>query len=864
MRYRTRLIAAFALLTLLVVGTELLISYARETRHDKLVAVNNLQISSQHISDSIITLLGQSADELASVSRSLFLNEPGYTPDAIEKRLTELKTSSKTFNRYCLHQLDGTPVADTDPEKRIHLPVKLYDRAVAGETSIYVLPGRGGDTQPQIIFFVPVRRSLDQAPQRLLTGFFALKSFTDLYNQFSLFHPSQSRQIRLRLMTQSGLELYSSGPENLPDLPLVSGISQQQVLEDGDYLQIITPLRISTPRVAGVWQLQMQMEEKLLHTEAFTRMMRKLTVNSGMWVLGLALIWLLARRLSQPVEELSAAVNRLGNGDLTALEELQPRRDEFAALQANLQQMSGNLQESMASLRDSQVVFHSLFVAMAEGAALHRAHYDQDGRLDNYWLEEINPQYEAILGISREQVVGRLATAAYSANVAPYLDEYARVVATGQPCSFETFYEPLQLHLQISCCRIGSDRFATVFTDISSRIWHEETLRNTMSQLQQANEAKSMFLAVMSHEIRTPLNGITGMVQLLQDLDMPALQREFLNNIDSSAESLLSVINDILDFSKIEAGRMELEETAFCPRDFMHDTLRVMQLRAQAKGLELGLTCDDSLPVAISGDPHRLAQIINNLVSNAIKFTAAGEVNVIAYARRVDHQMVIFEVAVQDTGIGMDEETRRHIFEPFTQADSSTTRKFGGTGLGLAICRQLLDLMNGNISVVSSPGNGSTFSFTVPLKMAELRQESATCNAISLEQPLRILLAEDQPINQLFVAEILRKKGHEPILANNGQEAVELWRKEKPDMVLMDIQMPVMDGLKALATIRSAEYDLKQHVPIVALTAHAIVGDRERLLHAGFDGYLSKPLQVSKLFEEMARVLEAIKHEGLK
>jgi CheY-like chemotaxis protein len=212
----------------------------------------------------------------------------------------------------------------------------------------------------------------------------------------------------------------------------------------------------------------------------------------------------------------------------------------------------------------------------------------------------------------------------------------------------------------------------------------------------------------------------------------------------------------------------------------------------------------------------------------------------------------------------MDTATQQAVFEPFIQADSSITRKYGGTGLGLAICKQLIELMNGSISVVSSPGQGSTFSFSVPLKRAEIQETAPeTAPVITLDQPLRVLVAEDQPVNQRFVAEILRKQGHTPLLANNGQEAVTIWQQEPLDLVLMDIQMPVMDGLKALAAIRAAEDGTRRHTPIIALTAHAIVGDRERLLNAGFDGYLSKPLQVQKLFEEMARVLEQISKERL-
>ena len=566
--------------------------------------------------------------------------------------------------------------------------------------------------------------------------------------------------------------------------------------------------------------------------------------------------------MSRPLEELSDAVCRRGEGDDTKLMQLPERHDEFALLQTSLQQMSTHLQESMDRLSISEERFHALFDAMAEGSALHLMIYDEQGQPCNYRIVEVNSSYQDLLGLTREQVLGKLSTEAYQTAWAPYLKEFTDVVATGVSCSFESYFAPLERHFSISVCRVGADSFATIFTDITAKKWHEETLRNTMAELKAANEAKSRFLAVMSHEIRTPLNGITGMVQLLRDMELPPLQREFLENIDTSAESLLNVINDILDFSKIEAGRLELEAVPFLPARLLQDSLRVMQLRAQAKGLLLSLAAGERLDQALLGDAHRLTQVLNNLISNAIKFTSGGEIMVQASVHQADADTQLLQVSVRDSGIGMDEATQKAIFDPFVQADSSVSRKYGGTGLGLAICRQLIELMNGSIRVVSSPGQGSTFSFSVPLRPGVLPDEPQSSAQVPLQgQPLRILIAEDQPVNLRFVSEILSKRGHTPLLAHDGQEAVAIWQQEPVDLVLMDIQMPVMDGLKALAAIRASEDTLRRHTPIIALTAHAIVGDRERLLNAGFDGYLAKPLQVAHLFEEMARVLEMIGRE---
>lgn len=861
MKFRTRLTIAFAVIILLIISVELLVSYLGATRNDQQVAIRNLQATSRQVSHTIDLLLQQASRDLAMVSRSAFLNEPGRSISSINRRLSDFRESSASFGNLTFCGPDGTVLADADG-RNLGQPMDqaIWQKGMAGQSGFLIQAGSGG-TAAGLLFYAPVRREAGERPKGVIIGRLLNNRLGSLRENFQTYRMNGADPLQVVLKNQSGQVLFSSAENQVLPSSEMSNILQLVSGNDAE-LQILTPVQGLGRAAAGQWQLQVAIPKAQVYEEARRRLKRKLVVNGIMCAAGIAIISLMVGRLSRPLEEISGAVRRRGEGDTAALEQLPVRYDEFALLQESLQQMSGRLQESIQRLTASEEQFHALFDAMAEGVALHRVCYDAEGKPVDYLIEEINQRYRDILGLSHDEVVGKSATQVYRVSNAPYLQEYATVVATGQPCSFETYYEPLQLHLSVSVCRIGPERFATIFSDITARIWQEETLRSTLTQLKQANEAKSRFLAVMSHEIRTPLNGITGMVQLLHDMEMPPLQREFLENIDTSAESLLSVINDILDFSKIEAGRMELEELPFLPCKLLNDTLRVMRLRAQAKGLQLSLVCSDSLPAALTGDPHRLAQVLTNLVNNAIKFTVGGEVAVQASGRQVNEETVLLQVEVRDSGIGMDAATQQAVFEPFIQADSSTTRKYGGTGLGLAICKQLVELMNGSISVVSSPGQGSTFSFSVPLKRAELpKAVPETASVVTLDQPLKVLVAEDQPVNQRFVAEILRKQGHTPLLANNGQEAVTLWQHEPLDLVLMDIQMPVLDGLKALAAIRAAEDGTRLHTPIIALTAHAIVGDRERLLNAGFDGYLSKPLQVQKLFEEMARVLEQISKE---
>ncbi len=415
--------------------------------------------------------------------------------------------------------------------------------------------------------------------------------------------------------------------------------------------------------------------------------------------------------------------------------------------------------------------------------------------------------------------------------------------------------DPHALHLAVMCLVIAGFCWVQIET-LNRSYWlaHEEN-----SRAEAAARAKAEFLANMSHEIRTPLNGMMGMLQLMMDSPLPPEQGEFLRHAYTSSQTLLRLLNDILDFSKIEAGEIRVARIPFRLGEVLREVVSTFQLKATGKGIGMSVADAGQFPRMVTGDPGHLRQVLFHLAGNAVKFTSQGNITVAVTPSKDDPSLLLFEVA--DTGIGIAPGKQREIFDAFSQGDGATTRKFGGSGLGLTISARLVKLMGGELKVESQPGTGSRFYFTLRLPAAETPAGDAPSIAAAPGKlpPLRVLVAEDNPMNCRLVEAILRRQGLSVRVSHDGREAFDAFRAEPFNLVLMDMQMPNVDGLEATRMIRRWENETgRPRIPVMALTANVMPADRAACIESGMDGHLGKPLRI----EELLRTIRALAVRG--
>ncbi|XXJ18775.1 transporter substrate-binding domain-containing protein [Desulfovibrio caledoniensis] len=502
--------------------------------------------------------------------------------------------------------------------------------------------------------------------------------------------------------------------------------------------------------------------------------------------------------------------------------------------------------------------YQLLFNRMLDGFASHEIICDEAGTPVDFRFLRANPAFERLTGIKVEDILGRTMREVFPDIESYWVETYGKVALTGEPIVFEHYASDMGKYFNVSAFCPAPGRFATIFSDVTDRVNTARALVEAKELAESASRVKSEFLANMSHEIRTPLNGIMGMLQLLRAGDLTEEQAEYAAYGIEASKRLTRLLTDILDLSRIEAGKLDIREEPLNLKDIMAGLEQMFAVAARSKGLTLDFDVPGDLPERLFGDDTRLQQILINLIGNAVKYTEEGRVGVeVSVLPRQQPGMVHVLFSVTDTGIGIPDDKLGSIFEHFTQVSSGFTRHFQGAGLGLAISKRMIGLLGGTMAVDSTPGLGTTFCLCVPLRSAEESAAETVARLSDTPQPppsLNILLAEDDKVNSLAVSGLLKRMGHRVRAVNNGEMALTALRGEPFDLVLMDIQMPVMDGVQATRAIREGEVGPdKTTIPIIAMTAYAMKGDRENFLGEGMTDYIAKPLDKTDLESAIRR-----------